>query len=291
MQCMNDDHDDDASHDLRRWLGDEDAPARAIRDAGDDPSRRWTAPRTALALLVAAPWVVLMALAVTGAAGPSTTTTSTDGAGTAAAATHRPVAPTDGTATPSAGPPVDPRSGDAPPASDARPEGDASPAAVGPTAVRVVRDAVTRTGARSMALDAAAVEAVDTLAAGTWAVRVHAVVLRGDRRRWRTASHEIWVAPVGLHDGRVVGLDRPWRVATLDGDIAQTTWGRADVDTRAVLRALDEAGIARGDDLVAEQHPTVPSIVRVTTTGTRRVWVRLTPEPVVVGLDDAGHDR
>jgi hypothetical protein len=174
---------------------------------------------------------------------------------------------------------------------DARPTTDAAPTAVAPTAVRLLRDAVTRTGARSMALDAAAAEEVDTLAAGTWAVRVHAVVLRGDRRRWRTATHEIWVAPVGLHDGRLVGLDRPWRVATLDGDIAQTTWDRADVDTRAVRRALDEAGIDHRDDLVVQQHPTVPSIVRVSTTGTRHVWVRLTPEPAVIGLHGAGHGR
>lgn len=283
---MHHDDADDATQDLRRWLGQEGAPASAGHDDVDDPPRRWTPPRVALALLVLAPWVVLGALALTGVRDPSTTARSSDGAGPAGTATDHPAgAPTDGATPPSAAPAA--QAGHTDDATVA----DAVPAAVRPTAVRLVRDAVTRTGARSMALDTAAAEAVDALTVDTWAVRVHAVVLRGDRRRWRTATHEVWVAPVGLRGGRVVGLDRPWRVATIDGGIAPTTWDRADVDPDAVRAALDDAGISHGDDLVVQRHPTLPSVVRVTTTGTRRVWVRLTPEPVVVGHGDGEHAR
>lgn len=281
---------DDPSHDLRRWLGEDDTPTRAAHDAVDDPPRRWTGPRVTLVLLVLAPWIVLVALALSGAPGGSTAVRPADRDGTGDPATVQPAgAPAAGAPTPSAAPTVLPGPDDDPTTTPAAPAIGTAPAAVGPTAVRLVRDAVTRSGVRSMALDAAAAEEADPLAAGTWAVRVHAVVLRGDRRRWRTATHEVWVAPVGVRAGRVVGLDRPWRVATIDSDVARTTWRRVDVDTRAVRAALGDAGLDHGDDLVAQRHPTVPSVVRVTVAGRRRVWVRMRPEPVVVGLD--GEER
>ena len=261
--------DDDAADDLRRWLGDNTAPTDVDVD---DPPRRWTRSQVVLGLLVLAPWVVLAALALTD--GPATwpdggpdpaadvtdagTARPTDASSEQAAARAR---TTDAVATPTA----------------------TAPPAVGPTAVRLVRDAVTRAGARSMALDAAAAEAADVLADDTWTVRVHAVVLRGDRRRWHTARHEVWVAPVGLRDGHVVGLDRPWRVATMDGGIAPLSWTPADIDHRAVRGALDDAAIAHGGALVGQQNPSLPSVVRVATTDGRRLWVRLDPEAVVVG--------
>jgi len=263
--------DDDAADDLRRWLGDNTAPTDVDVDV-DDPPRRWTRSQVVLGLLVLAPWVVLAALALTD--GPATwpdggpdpaadvmdagTARPTDASSEQAAARAR---TTDAVATPTA----------------------TAPPAVGPTAVRLVRDAVTRAGARSMALDAAAAEAADVLADDTWTVRVHAVVLRGDRRRWHTARHEVWVAPVGLRDGHVVGLDRPWRVATMDDGIAPLSWTPADIDHRAVRGALDDAAIAHGGALVVQQNPSLPSVVRVATTDGRRLWVRLDPEAVVVG--------
>jgi hypothetical protein len=289
---MHRDDDDEAAHDLRRWLGDGKASAPAGPDDVDDQPRGWTAPRLALALLVLAPWIFLGVLALTGARGPATTERPPDDAGPAGPGTGDPAgAPMDGATPPSPAPETRARPADNAEATDAVTATGTVPAAVGPTAVRLVRDAVTRTGARSMALDAAAAEAVDTLAANTWAVRVHAVVLRGDRRRWHTATHEVWAVPVGMLEGRVVGLDRPWRVATIDDGIASTTWDRAGVDADAVRGALDDAGIPHGDDLVVQQHPTLPSIVRVTTRGDSRVWVHLAPEPVVVGREDGERDR
>jgi hypothetical protein len=142
-----------------------------------------------------------------------------------------------------------------------------------------------------MALDVAAAETADVLTDDTWAVRVQAVVLRGDRRRWRTARHEIWVAPVGLRDGRMVGLDRPWRVATVDEGIAPLPWTPADVDHRVVRDALDDAGIGHDGTRVVQQHPALPSVVRVTTADDHRLWVRLAPAPAVVGHDTREHAR
>jgi hypothetical protein len=284
--------EDDATQDLRRWLGEDDAPASAGHDAVDDPPRRWTPPRVALALLVLAPWVVLTALAVSGGPGPPMTARSADGTGPEGAAPDHPGgASTGGASTPADGAGQAHAGGGDTAVTGAVTADDAVPDDAAPTAVRLVRDTLTRAGDRSVALDIAAAEKAETLTAGTWAVRVHTVVLRGDRRRWHTATHEIWVAPVGLREGRMVGLDRPWRVATVDDAIASTTWDRARVDIRAVRDALDDAGIGYGDDLVVQQHPAAPSILRVTTNGTRRVWVRLTPEPVVVGHDHGTRDR
>jgi len=294
---MRHDHDEDATTDLRRWLGESTA---STVDDGDvhDPSRRWTASRVALVLLVLAPWVVLAALALTGTPTPSRAAGSDPAAGVvdvgATDPTNRSSQRATGDArTTAAGTPTA-AAGTAAPAGPVDPDPAADPAvpaAVGPTAVRLVRDAVTRAGPRSMALDAAAAETVDVLTDDTWAVRVHAVVLRGDRRRWRTARHEIWVAPVGLRDGRVVGLDRPWRVATVDGGIARTSWTPADVDHRVVRGALDDAGIGHDGALVVQQHPALPSVVRVITADARRLWVRLAPTAAVVGHDTGEHAR
>lgn len=294
---MRHDHDEDATTDLRRWLGE--STASTVDDSDvHDPSRRWTASRVALVLLVLAPWVVLAALALTGAPTPSRAGGSDRAAGVvdvgAADPTDRSSQPATGGArtrdaagTPTAAATEAPAGPvDLDPAADP-----AVAAAVGPTAVRLVRDAVTRAGPRSMALDAAAAETADVLTDDTWAVRVHAVVLRGDRRRWRTARHEIWVAPVGLRDGRMVGLDRPWRVATVDGGIARTSWTPADVDHRVVRGALDDAGIGDDGALVVQQHPALPSVVRVITADARRLWVRLAPTAAVVGHDTGEHAR
>jgi len=294
---MEHDHDDDATTDLRRWLGERTA---ATVDDGDvhDPSPRWTPSRVALVLLIAAPWVVLAALALTGPPARSHDDGSDPAAGVAESGTPDPVdrssqqatggaRPMDAAGAPTAVATADPAGPvDSDPAADP-----AVAAAVGPTAVRLVRDAVTRTGPRSMALDAAAAETADVLTDDTWAVRVQAVVLRGDRRRWRTARHEIWVAPVGLRDGRMVGLDRPWRVATVDEGIAPLRWTPADVDHRVVRDALDDAGIGHDGALVVQQHPALPSVVRVTTADDRRLWVRLAPAPAVVGYDTREHAR
>ncbi|HSJ46622.1 MAG TPA: hypothetical protein VK923_18240 [Euzebyales bacterium] len=291
---MHRDNEDDAANDLRRWLGEDNTSPSAGHDGMEDLSHRWTAPRLALALLVLAPWVVLGVLALTGARGPASTGRPDDAgpAGHATDDSDGPArAPMAGSTSPPSAPETRGHRADAATPTEAVTASGGVPAAVGPMAVRLVRDAVTRTGARSMALDAAVVEAAEALAADTWAVRVHAVILRGDRRRWRAATHEVWAAPVGLREGRVVGLDQPWRVATIDGGIAPTTWDRADVDTAAVRGALDDAGISHGDDPVVHQHPKLPSIVRVTTSGDRHVWVRLTPQPVVVGHGDGRPDR
>lgn len=262
--------DDDDAGDLTRWLSGTADPPTGPTGAPDDRAVPWPPARVALVLLVLAPWAVFAVLALAGADDPS-----------APAATMDPSAPV--ADAPSVVPTGASRAGR--PAAARPPDGDTGdlPPGVGPTAVRVVRDAVTRAGATSTALDAAAVEAIEPLGADMWAVRVHAVVLRGDRRRWATATHEVWAAPVGRRGGGIVGLDRPWRVATLDAPVTPTSWDAADVDRRAVAAALDAAGIGHGRALRVERHPRVPGIVRAVVGDGRPVWVRLEPAPTVVG--------
>lgn len=277
--------EDDATIDLRRWLG-EATPAPTHDDAvpGDAPRRR-TWWRTALGLLLLTPWAALALLSLTDAHGSSLRRRTDDGPAVAGAR----AAPTGAASLPATR-----RTAAADPtASTGRdPSDHAVPAAVGPTAVRLVRDAVTRAGSRSTGLDVAAAEEVaEVVSADTWAVRVHAIVLHGDRHRWRGAAHEVWVAPVGVRDGRVVGLDRPWRVATIDGGPVPAAWRRAEVDRALVRGALDDAGIGHDGDLVTQRHPALPSIVRVTVGKHRRVWVRLGPPAEVVGQRTREGDR
>ena len=164
------------------------------------------------------------------------------------------------------------------------------PAGAAATAVRLVRDAVTRRHAdTSAALDVAVAEPPRPLGTNQWAVRVQAVVLRGDARRWRSATHEVWVVPVGLHAGRPVGLDHPWRVATEAPTIMRESWNAAAVDQPAVRSALRAIGVRAGHDLQAQQHPTLPNIIRVRVIDggqTRRLWLTTRPAVRVVGATE-----
>ncbi len=163
----------------------------------------------------------------------------------------------------------------------------ADDAIAGPVAVRLVRDAVTSTGdGTATALDAAAAEPPDPLGDDLWIVRVHAVVLHGDRRRWRSASHEIWAVPVGRRNGAVVGLDHPWRVADGADRIVDTAWEPAAVDLDEVRTALRRAGIPAVADLRAERHPQRVALLRAVIGAgphQRHVWLRTTPVLEVLG--------
>ena len=250
---------------LTQWLGEDpdDAPpptggANAPdREPGGDRRRRSSPRRIARAGALVAPWLVALAVLVS-------STGTTDPAADAT-------------------PPVAPQ----PPPT---PEGTATspvPAGAAATAVRLVRDALTRQHAgASAAVDVAVAESPQPLGADQWAVRVQAVVLRGDARRWRSATHETWVVPVGLHAGRPVGLDHPWRVATEDPAVTPVRWSAAAVDERAVRSALRTIGVRAARDLHAQQHPALAHIVRVRVADgyqIRHLWLTTRPTVHVVG--------
>jgi hypothetical protein len=253
---------------LRRWLG-EDPSTVTVADDHTGKVRGRVARRVGVALLAVLPWVALALAIASSGGGPAP--------GTHVTGTHPSGQPTA--------------------AADARPTGDGTavtaegggghrvPAGVGPTALRLVRDAVTRTGARTSALDTGAVERPTPVATELWLVRVHAVVLRGDRARWRSADHEVWVVPVGRRGDALVGLEQPWRVATGAARTATTAWRPTTVDAGAARTALRRVGIVV-DRIHAQRHPRVRTIVRVRT-GRRWVWLRTTPRLTVLGVDPA----
>jgi hypothetical protein len=299
---------DDASDDtvtgeeLRRWLddGDDGPPPPATGVEGDRQRRRWWW------LAAVAPWVLLavaVAAAGSGSDAPPTTagrpgqpgaagvreggTHDADadaGAGVAAATTAG-----SGTAAhvgaPSTAPAAAPSaaSTSVPTAAPADRDGPGPPPAAPPVAIGLVRDAATTAGAGSTtAVDTASAGRVEPLGDGTWLVRVHAVVLRGDRRRWRSARHEVWAAPIGRRGGAVVALDRPWRVAVVDATPHPPRWSAAGGDVAAVRSALRDAGLPAGRDLRLQRDPTLPGVVRAVT-GASSAWLRAGAQPRVLG--------
>lgn len=278
---------------LRRWL--DAADGEVGPTAGDDPSgrpvRRWW-----LAAVVA-PWV-LLAVAFVGGGGAAPTTgaggrqatPSTSGAPALPRATEGAAAAVD-PATPEPGPadPVPTAAGaTAPDTAGGTGSGTAGtdpPEGVAPTAVGMVRDAVTTaSGGRTSALDSATPEEPRPLGGRAWLVRVHAVVLRGDHRRWRSARHEVWAAPVGRRDGAVVALDRPWRVAITELDHGPPAWQGTTGDLAAVRRALRAAGLPTGPGLRLERDPAMPAVVRAVTASST-AWLRAGAHPRVLGTD------
>jgi hypothetical protein len=279
--AMHDDAETSPEDALRRWLGEDASTVTAADDETDEGPGR-TPRRLAIVLLVLLPWVAL-ALAIA-AGDPASPADPPDDA------TDSPVAVAEHTAADAGRRPA-PRTG----TEDARSTSDGErttvgdddrrpvPAGVGPTALRLVRDAVTRSGARTSALDAAAVERPVRMSDGLWIVRVHAVVLRGDRTRWRSADHEVWAVPIGRRGGHLIGLERPWRVSAAPTRTATTAWRGTTVDAAAARAALGRAGVdvARVE---AQRHPTVRTIVRVRT-GQGWVWLRTAPRLAVIGSD------
>lgn len=257
---------------LNRWLGDEaDAsPSMPTADPADREERSGAARRAFRGGALLLPWLLAAVVVVTATAGP-------------------PGAP-DATASDETGAAQPPGAADA----GARPAGTAPPGAevgadalLGATAVGLVRDTVTgRRGGRTSALDVAVPEPPRPLAGDEWLVRVHVVVLRGDARRWRSATHEVWAVPLGVVDGRPVGRDRPWRVDAGTPRVDAGRWTPATVDEHAVRAAVRATGARPATDLAAEQHPTAAEIVRVRVTGAgpaRRVWLRTDPGVAVLG--------
>lgn len=155
------------------------------------------------------------------------------------------------------------------------------------TAVRLVRDAVTRRrGDRVTALDVAAPERARPLEPAVWMVRVHAVVLQGDRRRWHSAAHEIWAVPISTADGRTVGLEHPWRVAQSDGGVEAGPWQPAEIAEGQVHAALRAAGLQPADDMPIERRPGMTGVLRagiVTDGVSGHAWLRTGPPLEVLG--------
>jgi hypothetical protein len=161
------------------------------------------------------------------------------------------------------------------------------PAGIAAAAVRLVRDAVTgRRAGATAAMDVAVPEPPQPLDSDQWLVRVQAVVLRGDARRWRSATHEVWAVPVGLRAGQAIGLDHPWRVATETPRITPGDWAATAVDDDAVRAALHAVGAQPAQELGAQQHPTIAHVIRVRVADaerTRRVWLTTEPTMRVLG--------
>lgn len=266
-----------AADDLRRWLGDTALPEGSPDDTDDDGgtvARRRRRRAQALAAITI-PWLVILLAVLYDGTAPQ------DLAGPAPEPTPSHVA-------------VEaPR--DTPSASDTRTPGTDEPPAAGPLAVGLVRDAVTQVvGDTTTALDTAAAEPGRRLADATWVVRVHAVVLRGDRRRWRSARHEIWAVPVADRNGVVVALDRPWRVRSGDPPTADVKWEPADADIGGVRGALRRAGLPAPPDIDVERHPSLSGVLRATAparSGGGHVWLRSTPSPAVLGRNPAAAER
>lgn len=291
---------------LNRWLGDEaDAsPSMPTADPADREERSGAARRAFRGGALLLPWLLAAVVVVTATAGPpgapapeARTAAGGPGGGSARTdapradgATARPPGAPDATASDETGAAQPPGAADA----GARPAGTAPPGAevgadalLGATAVGLVRDTVTgRRGGRTSALDVAVPEPPRPLAGDEWLVRVHVVVLRGDARRWRSATHEVWAVPLGVVDGRPVGRDRPWRVDAGTPRVDAGRWTPATVDEHAVRAAVRATGARPATDLAAEQHPTAAEIVRVRVTGAgpaRRVWLRTDPGVAVLG--------
>lgn len=288
-----------AAEDLRRWLGEAAVPPPTGEVSHDGTVARRSRRRMAVAAAIAVPWVVVLVAVLSdgappsrGAALPAHRTTSRAGLASepAGSATERAESTTDPVAEPTepATEAVDP----AEPADPADGNDHGAPAAAGPVAVGAVRDAVTSTGdTTSSALDVAAAEPARRLADATWIVRVHAVVLSGDGRHWRSANHETWVVPVGSRRGTVVALDRPWRVAHGAPPSTQVRWEPTDVDIDDVRVALRRAGLPAPSDIAVERHPVLTGVLRATAhsrDGTSRVWLRSTPRLAVLGDRAAG---
>lgn len=257
-----------AADDLRRWLDDAIPPQPTVHRE-ENRSRhgpRWRRLMVTTALVV--PWTVVVLAVQLGGDDP------------------REPEPVPARPAPTTGPIATPPTPSARPFDGPQPP---APAAAEPLAIRLVRDAVTRTGtATTTALDTAAAEPARAVAGAgaTWIVRVHAVVLRGDRRRWRSSSHEVWAVPIGRRDGAVVGLDTPWRVASGDPRRLEPAWQPANVDVDAVRGALRRAGIPGPKDLVVERHRSLPGVLRAvdeTRSGRAHVWLRTSPSLAVLG--------
>jgi hypothetical protein len=161
------------------------------------------------------------------------------------------------------------------------------PDGVAATAVRLTRDALTgRDGTVTTAVDVAIAEPPLPLGPDQWLVRVQAVVLRGDTRRWRSATHETWAVPVGVRHEAHVGLEAPWRVALEEPVVTRPDWQAATVDERAVRSALRTVGARGAPDLAAQQHPALPHVIRVRIAGPEpagHIWLTTEPTERVLG--------
>jgi hypothetical protein len=281
---------------LTRWLHE---------DTGDDPSMPGTAPDERdgprrgriRAIALALPWLVTLAVLA------ATTWTGDAPAGPPPAApaseageqSHPPTAghpipdggaqPPDGL-TASAAPDGDGQPPDDP-AATSTPEGEQRPPdGLAAIATGLVRDAITgQRGDTVRAVDVATAEPADPLGGDHWLVRVRAVVLRGDTRRWRSAAHEVWAVPMAAHAGQVIGVDRPWRVSSGRPRITVSGWGPASVDRAAVTDALHRSGTRPADDLDPQRHPDLGGIIRVRTAagGGSHVWLATEPHLHVLG--------
>jgi hypothetical protein len=286
---------------LAQWLGEDpdgDAPPDDREPDPHTPSgrapRRGASRRTARAIALVAPWLVALAAlaAPTGRASHQPGPVAPDGRQTSADAR-----PDHGVTPPASEIAAAASVSEIAAAASASETGAPAPsmaADAGPvppgtaaTAVRLVRDAVTgRHGDTTAAVDVAVAEAPRPLGPDQWLVRVQTVVLRGDARRWRSATHETWAVPIGLRSGTPVGLDAPWRVAIDDPVITTAEWGAADVDEDAVRSALRSIGARAAQDMHAQQHPTLTHVVRVRVAEagrTRRVWLTTHPTVRVLG--------
>lgn len=272
---------------LARWLSDE-HPLPVDPAAVDPPPRR----RQLRTIILTLPWVAMLVVL--------TTTALTDDATTDDSVTPPVATPgaTDlGGATSVTGGAIEPDT--AVTGADAAGAREVSgttgardhepPGAVAAVAVGLVRDAVTTsTDSASSAVDLATAGGALALGPEQWLVRVRVVLLRGDTRRWRTATHEIWAVPVGTRSGQVVGLETPWRVARDRPSVASLEWSPTRVDDAMVRAALARADIEPDDDLDAQRHPDLVGIVRVRTAAHGHyVWLRIQPEPQVLGLPAA----
>jgi hypothetical protein len=265
---------------LTRWLHE---------DTGNDPNLPDTAPDERdgprrgriRAIAIALPWLVTLAVLA------ATTRTGDAPAGPppAAPASEAGGQPPEGltaTATPdSDGHPPDDAGAPSAPDGDQRP-----PDGLAAIATGLVRDAITgQRGDTVRAVDVATAEPADPLGGDHWLVRVHAVVLRGDTRRWRSAAHEVWAVPMAARAGQVIGVDRPWRVSSGRPRITVSGWVPASVDRAAVADALHRGGTRPADDLDPQRHPDLGGIIRVRTAagGGSHVWLATEPRLHVLG--------
>jgi hypothetical protein len=277
-----------AEDEIARWLVD-DHDATPSMPKPDRERRRAGLLRVALLGL---PWLVVLAVVVIGwspSAPPSghARTGPADRPAGAPPAAARPgptaVVPSQGATADSAT--TDGAATDGAAASDAvtadvAPTGHRPPATAEATAVALVRDALTRSDdGGATAVEIAVPDGGEQLGEGAWVVRVRAVVLRGDGRRWRTARHEVWAAPVEVRTGEGVALDRPWRVHTGAQPVERPEWRALDGTVAGLDDALRRAGLAP-TDVSPQRHASVPHLLRVR--------ARADDRPVDVWLTKAG---
>jgi hypothetical protein len=271
---------------LARWLAEDTADDPSMpRTATDDderPRRRRNLRIAALAL----PWVITLgALVATAGIGdpPADHVGGRRSSGVAAADG----APRPGGVQPSA---ADHGSEGEPAAADTAATGARRPPdGLTGVAIGLVRDAITaRHGDTTRAVDVATAERPRPLERGHWLVRVRVVVLAGDTRRWRSATHEVWAVPVAARAGGVVGVDHPWRVASERPRIVPTGWHTAEVDRSAVTAALRRIAARPADDLDAQRHPDLTGIIRVRTAADdgAHVWLGTEPDVHVLGAGE-----